>query len=637
MRIVELQLPCPHDVDGIVADPDPDWSFDQLLNELKSLELKLSSSSPTPLPFTKTKGGLSDERGTREPSRCFQMRVSDDELEFTDCEEDRDKRLTAARRFGCDDLYLSDSDNEGDLALQDQSHLMERVGLVESALLELTHEHELEAKEEVRGQVTALEIELLNEYDKCSSALVQIQKYRDDRRELDRRFDTQYNRKMAEVLDDHLTTIQRDHELKSQIEERKIRNDAAFEEAKRKDKALQLEKLRQEKVKAEAEDKRRRAEEEKLAALEAEKKAKEAAEKKANDERLILEAKKSQKDAQEGNLFHSKGEAPDGTRKTVSAGDLVKAAESSVKLERERLQKFEELIEMNNKLKKSSQQDFSSQERKIARLFKQLTGTNDSVRKKSMEFINILNDNQCPHSISLALFAKKLVSQSDHSENSAFIFATGHVAVLVTSQIPHAMDVILAELHRACIYTVPKHISYSQSVFDSKESYLKALGYLEATDGKLERWENFLKRVESCIKLYAVLVQTQIQGIQNPHGLEAGWTWLATLLNTLPANIYTAVALESFLKMAGFALYKKYKAQFIKLLDVISQHFLKSLEKRAEPGTGSYITNIKSYIQDKAFMKEPEGWRLQGKLLSQERVPDAGHQQQYAQHQNRFY
>lgn len=57
----------------------------------------------------------------------------------------------------------------------------------------------------------------------------------------------------AEALDNHLTAVQRDHELKSQIEERRIRSDAAYEEAKRREKALQEEKLRQEKVKAEAE------------------------------------------------------------------------------------------------------------------------------------------------------------------------------------------------------------------------------------------------------------------------------------------------------------------------------------------------------------------------------------------------
>lgn len=57
----------------------------------------------------------------------------------------------------------------------------------------------------------------------------------------------------AEALDNHLTTVQRDHEHISQIEERKIRDDAAREEAKRKEKAIQEEKLRQERIRVEEE------------------------------------------------------------------------------------------------------------------------------------------------------------------------------------------------------------------------------------------------------------------------------------------------------------------------------------------------------------------------------------------------
>lgn len=55
----------------------------------------------------------------------------------------------------------------------------------------------------------------------------------------------------AEVVDSHLSAVRRDHEKRSQIEERRIRDDAALEEAKKK--AVLEEKLRQEKAKAEAE------------------------------------------------------------------------------------------------------------------------------------------------------------------------------------------------------------------------------------------------------------------------------------------------------------------------------------------------------------------------------------------------
>lgn len=56
----------------------------------------------------------------------------------------------------------------------------------------------------------------------------------------------------AEALDNHLTALQRDHEHKSQIEERRIRDDAVREEAQRRERALYEEKVRQEKIEAEA-------------------------------------------------------------------------------------------------------------------------------------------------------------------------------------------------------------------------------------------------------------------------------------------------------------------------------------------------------------------------------------------------
>lgn len=57
----------------------------------------------------------------------------------------------------------------------------------------------------------------------------------------------------AEVVDKHLSAVQRDHEQRSQIVERRIRDDAALEEAKRKEKAFHEEKLQKERAKQEAE------------------------------------------------------------------------------------------------------------------------------------------------------------------------------------------------------------------------------------------------------------------------------------------------------------------------------------------------------------------------------------------------
>lgn len=45
-----------------------------------------------------------------------------------------------------------------------------------------------------------------------------------------------------------------------------------------------------------------------------------------------------------------------------------------------------------------------------------------------------------------------------------------------------------------------------QSAFESKEAYYKAIGFQE-TDGKIESIDDYLRRLESYIKLYGALIQ----------------------------------------------------------------------------------------------------------------------------------
>lgn len=641
-----MELRCPQKVDGIAIDPEPDWSFDALLSELNSLETRLNASSK-PVPFTKTKSReISTGKSVESNARAFVIRVSDDELENDNerkGEEVHNGSLVAVKRFTCDALYLSESDDsDDDVALGGESFLMDEVGLADGALVELTHQHQLGVKEEIRNLISTLETQLISENEQSTSALAQVEKYRDMRREMDRKIDTVYQRKIAEALDNHLTAVQRDHELKSQIEERKIRSDAAYEEAKRKERALQEEKIRQEKVKAEAEMQAKlRAEEAKRAALEAEKRAaKEAAEREAAENSKRITAGVSQDGAcghqpDDSSVIagaQSRGSRSDGTKKLQSA---VRATESALNIEQKRLQKLKELDEENQSLKLSSNEDFSGYEKDISRLIRQIRGLKDNVRTKASELVKIFNNPLCPQSISLATFSKKVVSRCETPDDNVAM-SCGYVIVLVASQVPQVMDILLGEFHRACIYTVPKHIVYSEAAFESEEAYYKTIGYREE-DGKIESLENYLSRLKSYMRLYAALIQTEIPGVQNAHGLKEGWAWLARFLNALPANIYTAVALIAFLQLAGFALFKKYKSQFRKILDNIYDNFLNALKAREDSKLNLVIAEIQYYIEDKKFLEEPEGRTLQAPPLSSTLVPEADYQEYGRYHQYQEY
>ena len=83
---------------------------------------------------------------------------------------------------------------------------------------------------------------------------------------------------------------------------------------------------------------------------------------------------------------------------------------------------------------------------------------------------------------------------------------------------------------------------------------------------------------------------------------------------------YTAVSLNAFLQMAGFALFRRYKSQFVKLLNIISQNFLVDLKARQIPELTRTLLEIETYIKDKKFLEEPEGRRLEANLLSSKSV-----------------
>ncbi|KAK4265356.1 hypothetical protein QN277_026418 [Acacia crassicarpa] len=607
MGAMKLDLRCPQRAEGITAEPEPDWTFDDLMSELNALEMKLTTSCTDPFPTKSIYSGHEIERG-----RPFMLHAPEYEMEDSESEDEQDETIEAGKRFGCNELYLSDSDSSDIVpAFEEQGYLMNEVGEVEGALLELSHEHQLRVKDDIRNQISALETALMNESEKCASALLRVEKYKEARQELDKKFDTQYQRRIAEALDNHLTAVQQDRELKSQIEERKIRSDAAYEEAKRREKAMQEEKLRHEKAKAEAEA-AIRAEEAKRAALEAERRAAMEAEKRAAKEAMEKNARESSKRITSEELQQTDGASSLSKAESKEPGYTYRAADSALKLEDRRLQKLKELYERNQAIRSGPNKDFTQKESHIARLIRQIRGVTDNVRSKANDLIKLLNDPQFPQSISTEIFARKVVSYCENPGNAAF--ASGYVIVLVTSKVPHVMDFLLAEFHRACIYTVPKHMVYKKSAFESREAYFKSIGYREH-DGNIESTDDYLKRLESYIKVYGALVQTEIPNVQNLHGLEEGWAWLARFLNNLPANRYTAVSLNAFLQMAGFGLYRRYKSQFLKMLKVVSDNFLVDL-KQKEPELTMIIVELQSYIEDKKFLKEPEGRSLQSNLLS---------------------
>lgn len=72
-------------------------------------------------------------------------------------------------------------------------------------------------------------------------------------------------------------------------------------------------------------------------------------------------------------------------------------------------------------------------------------------------------------------------------------------------------------------------------------------------------------------------------------------------------------------QMAGFALYRRYKTQFEKLLNIIARDFINSL-KEGDPELNAKLNkvkvNIRHYMESKKFKEEPDGLQLRSHLDS---------------------
>uniref|UniRef100_A0A453NZR2 mRNA export factor GLE1 n=1 Tax=Aegilops tauschii subsp. strangulata TaxID=200361 RepID=A0A453NZR2_AEGTS len=569
MAFTRLELRCPR-----ALDPRPSWTLGEVLTELDALEATRRATPPTPL-----KQQPEWASGGSARKKAFVMRI--EEEDDTDEEDDNDneaaRALVTGARFSCNDLECSSFEESGDeIECGSTSyHLMEKRSIEKSILLELERDHHLKIQEEVRSKLSSLEVCHQNEIQRAISAFARLQKYAESRKEIDRRLDVQFQRKIAEVLDKHLSMVQRDHEQKSQIVERRIRDDAAVEEAKRREQSMKEEKIKQERARQEAEARQKATA--KLAA-DAQKAAYEAAQKEAAEKEAAksrAEAVSTSSQIPQNSVAHATM-ATSTEIKSELPGIKIYADSSALEAESRR-RTLHDQVPSNIYLSK----EYSRYDRQIGKSISKLMPTTDSVKARASELIKALDGQDCPRPIACRLFADKMISivKSRNPTDKTFgklAFACGYVMLLVTNQVPDAMDYLLAEFNKVCMYTVPKHL-HALNAQARNTDYFRLIGYQEE-DGKLQSTEKYLVNVVAYVKLYAAMVQTEIKGVRHPHGLAEGWKWLAMFLNTLPAIPATAFALHAFLKVAGFALHKKYGSQFMKILDVISRHFIPALK-----------------------------------------------------------
>ncbi|KAG0611095.1 hypothetical protein M758_7G115100 [Ceratodon purpureus] len=603
------------------VDPSPDWSLQDLQLELDVIASRYTSTvslDNTPPPSTARGISWRELSVTADfgmKSGPFRMSAfdTDSETESSD-EEDDSPAPTPTDRVdaGNDDQSRKATSRGSEVTPAvakeewERSPLLGRTGYVESALIELERERHHRVQEEFRKRRFALDNALKEEVQREAALLARVEKEKEAKCELARRSDKQDQRQIAELRDEHLSALQRDHELRSQFEARQIRKEAAEEEARRQEIAAKEERERQikariqaEKDKAEAEAAKRKAQADAAAA---------AASKRAEDDRKS----KEDQSAKEKESLQKNAIKKEPTIKTPT-GLKPKVAPTAAQLEESRFKNLQAFQDVYAPLRANPahQKELKTYERQIIKYLQQIAATQEQVKIKSRDLLQLLNDTRVPTQFLLVTLGTKLLSQCEVQvmKLPSFAFALAQVIVNVASQVPQVMDIVLAKLHEVCIYTVPKYYLFTKDQFESDAAYYKALGYREE-DGKLESTDDYVGRMAAYMAFYGAMIQTEVAGGQNPHGLAAGWAWCARLLNNIPADRNTAVALEAFLKMAGFRLYQVYPKPFMRVMQAIVTEFIEKLKINGDADARAVVSRLETYLHLQKYLQEPDGRKM---------------------------
>jgi nucleoporin GLE1 len=238
----------------------------------------------------------------------------------------------------------------------------------------------------------------------------------------------------------------------------------------------------------------------------------------------------------------------------------------------------------------------------------QISATQEQVKRKSASLLEFISQQHGLHQkFALVTLASKMVSQCDAqvARLPSFAFPLGEVAVSVSRAFPDFLKLVLAMLQNECPLCVPM-------IYKPGPKAGKDLKYFEAMlhkvhDGKVESEEEYVSRMQGFVRLQAAMLQVDNDPQLAEISLGQAWGYVAWLLNSLPACRYTASALDAFLSVAGFRMFRRYGRQFVKMMAYVSTYFLRDLGELGDAGANAVASRLESYVGRQGYRTEPKG------------------------------
>lgn len=239
----------------------------------------------------------------------------------------------------------------------------------------------------------------------------------------------------------------------------------------------------------------------------------------------------------------------------------------------------------------------------------QISATQEQVRKKSMCLIEFLSQQHgIQQKFALITLASKMVSQCEAQVAliPSFAFPLGEVSTSVGRAYPDFIKLLIGMLQKECPLCIPTLFQPGAKASKNIEFY-KAMAFRVDSGHKVESEEDYVNRLQGYVRLYAALLQTDVSPELSQGTIGQAWSYLAWLLNNIPACRYSACALDSFLSVAGFRLFGAFRKQFEKMMMYVSTYFLKELLDVRDPDASAVATRLESYIHMQQYRNVPKG------------------------------
>eukprot|EP00216_Chloropicon_sp_CCMP2111_P000179 CAMPEP_0198244164 /NCGR_PEP_ID=MMETSP1446-20131203/33347_1 /TAXON_ID=1461542 ORGANISM="Unidentified sp, Strain CCMP2111" /NCGR_SAMPLE_ID=MMETSP1446 /ASSEMBLY_ACC=CAM_ASM_001112 /LENGTH=541 /DNA_ID=CAMNT_0043928147 /DNA_START=269 /DNA_END=1894 /DNA_ORIENTATION=+ len=316
-----------------------------------------------------------------------------------------------------------------------------------------------------------------------------------------------------------------------------------------------------------------------------------AAEKEEQEKMALLQKKKQEEEAE---IARQKAEAEAKEKRDLeekskaAARSAVSASSSALDWEAECSKAYASHKELAKFIFEASKLERLKLEKPLKKAVNQLSCSMQQISFVSNQVNQFLagqraqQNGDARYSYCLLRFTELMVQQGPglgSSKNLAFAYA--ELASVLSRSHECLPQLIVAALHRFCPLTVPKHPK----------------GYT-APQGE----------VKGYVAFYAALCQLDPCPWFQSSG--QGWSYLARFLNTIPANERTAIALDSFLQIAGYKMYLSYRRQQLKLFQYINREFVPALcqgDSKDADDIDAVKSRIVKYVEKQQFLQAPEG------------------------------